>query len=289
MQVLVFNVGSASLKFDLIEAAPATASPSQGETLASCIIEGIGGDKPSLSRLEGKNVASKEDIEAKDYGDAAAHAIEWLRVRPDANAKGFDIVAHRVVHGGEEFFRPAVIDDKVVKAINGLDNLAPLHNRSAVEVIESTRRVLGPQQRMVATFDTIFHHTLPPAAFTYALPHDLTEKHHIRRYGFHGLSYRYLLTRYCELTKRQIKEVSLITMHLESGCSICAIRNGESVETSMGFTPLEGLVMGKRSGDRSRAGWISRTLREADGGGSREAFEPRVGTAGNVRDLSRHP
>ena len=261
MQVLVFNAGSASLKFDLVQGNAGQTSASQGKQLVSCIIEGIGSEKATLSVLDGKDVASKEEIAAEDYGQAAAHAIEWLKSNEDSESLEFDLVGHRVVHGGDEFDGPAVIEDRVVDAIAALDNLAPLHNMAAVKAIESARRVLGPDKRMVAVFDTTFHRTLPPEAFTYALPHELNQKYGIRRYGFHGLSHSYLLSRYCELTARKREEVSLLTMHLESGSSICAIRNGESVETSMGFTPLEGLVMGKRSGDIDPAlvGFLARS------------------------------
>lgn len=249
MRVLVFNAGSASLKFDLVNIREDASGPSSGRKLVSAIIEGIGGDSPSLSLLNGKDVAEKSSFAAKDYAHAASAAIQWLRENESKGDFRFDLIGHRVVHGADRFDGPAAIDNHVISSIKELDKLAPLHNQAAVEVIESTRKVLGDGQRMIAAFDTSFHRSLPPAAYTYALPFDLIQKHGIRRYGFHGLSHRYLALRYCELTGSAIDSVRLMTTHLESGASICAIRDGQPVETSMGFTPLEGLVMGKRSGD----------------------------------------
>lgn len=249
MRILVFNAGSASLKFDLVEIASVDASPSSGRKQVSAIIEGIGGESTSLSLLQGKDVAEKTSFKARDYAKAAAGAVDWLRNSKNKGQTDFDIVGHRVVHGAGEFDKPALIDADVIEQIRGLDKLAPLHNQAAIEVIESSRKVLGNDQRMIAVFDTAFHRTLAPAAFTYALPLELIEKHGIRRYGFHGLSHRYLMMRYGELTGRSPEDVRLLTTHLESGASICAIDRGHSVETSMGFTPLEGLVMGKRCGD----------------------------------------
>lgn len=248
MQVLVFNAGSSSLKFDVVEMEARAPSPSAGHKLVSAIIEGIGSDQVMLSLLDGKDTASKQPFKAESYGAAAKGALDWLR-KEHKEEGAFDILGHRVVHGADRFDGPAPIDDHVVSAIRELDKLAPLHNEAAAEVIDAVRDVMGRKQRMTAVFDTSFHRTLPAAAFTYALPFDIAAKHRIRRYGFHGVSHRYLSMRFCELTGRAAENVRVVTTHLESGASICAVRGGKPVETSMGFTPLEGLVMGKRCGD----------------------------------------
>jgi acetate kinase len=160
-----------------------------------------------------------------------------------------DAVGHRVVHGGPEFRAPTLVDDAVVAAIRELENLAPLHNASSLAGIRASREALGPGVPMVAVFDTAFHAGLPERAWRYAIPHELTERHGIRRFGFHGISYRAVLDRYCAITGTPEERATIVALHLGSGCSAAAIQNGRSVDTSMGFTPLEGLVMGSRSGD----------------------------------------
>jgi acetate kinase len=154
-----------------------------------------------------------------------------------------------VVHGGDRFASAALIDDGVVDALDGLSDLAPLHNPGALSGIRAARKILGDSVPMVAVFDTSFHHTLSESAATYAIPYELAQKHKIRRYGFHGLAHQYDSARYAELNGKPAAEVKVVTLHLGNGCSASAIRNGRSVDTSMGFTPLEGLVMGTRSGD----------------------------------------
>jgi acetate kinase len=248
----VFNAGSASLKFDMVEADPVQSSPHDGRTLVSGIIEGIGKAESTLSRYHGKDSTEEAKLSVHDYAGATREALHWIsRQRlPDLpSSDSLDIVAHRVVHGGNTFERATVIDDRVIAEIEQLEELAPLHNDPAVQVIRASRKELGQAHKMVAGFDTVFHRSLPPVAYHYALPADLVERHQIRRYGFHGLSHEYLLYRYCELTSTPREEASLVTLHLESGCSACAIHKGKPVDTSMGFTPLEGLVMGTRSGD----------------------------------------
>jgi acetate kinase len=169
-------------------------------------------------------------------------------------------VGHRVVHGGDRFATSVLIDDEVIAAIEGLNELAPLHNPACVSGIRAARAVLGPAVPMVAVFDTAFHQTLPDYASVYAIPYDLTVRHGIRRYGFHGIAHRYVTLRYSEITATPWDRVNIITLHLGNGCSASAIRGGRSVDTSMGFTPLEGLVMGTRSGDLDPAlvGYLAR-------------------------------
>jgi acetate kinase len=160
-----------------------------------------------------------------------------------------EAVGHRVVHGGSKLVVPTLITPAVVRALESLNELAPLHNPAALQGIRAARRILGARLPMVAVFDTAFHSTIPRYAATYALPRELTERHHIRRYGFHGLAHEFMLRRYAELQRIPVSRATIITLQLGNGCSVTAIRNGKSVDTSMGFTPLEGLVMGTRSGD----------------------------------------
>ncbi len=157
-------------------------------------------------------------------------------------------VGHRVVHGGEQYAASALIDDDVVKAIEKNVELAPLHNPPNLIGIREAQAVL-PQVKQVAVFDTAFHQTMPPAAYLYGLPYELYEKYKIRRYGFHGTSHRYVAARAMELLKRDPENTNVITCHLGNGASVTAIEHGISIDTSMGFTPLEGLMMGTRSGD----------------------------------------
>ncbi|MCU1235259.1 MAG: Acetate kinase [Candidatus Solibacter sp.] len=244
MRILVFNAGSASLKFDLIAA---------GEKLFSGAIEGIGKPGTTFSRMAGKEVAHKEPIDVRSYGAATRRAYGFIREQPE-------IIAHRVVHGGERFAGPTILDEAVIAQIEALEEIAPLHNASAIEVIRTAREIAGDATPMVAVFDTVFHRSIPKRARTYAIPVDLAARNGIHRYGFHGISHEYMSQRYEQLTGRSRKTSKLITLHLESGCSACAIDNGVSVDTSMGFTPLEGLVMGMRCGDIDPAiiGYLAR-------------------------------
>lgn len=244
--LLIFNTGSASLKFELIEASADPHQLAQQPKRLSGILEHLG-DQARLSLLEGKRTVHQEPVPAANYAQAARLVLDGLSNNRWGHLPQPQAVGHRVVHGGPDFGAPARIDDDVVRRIEALEELAPLHNQAAVEVIQVTRSCLDLP--MAAVFDTVFHRTMPPAAHTYALPLELAQKHGVRRYGFHGLSHEYLARRFAQLTGQPSGQVNLVTMHLESGCSACAIHNGCSVDTSMGFTPLEGLVMGKRSGD----------------------------------------
>ncbi len=158
-------------------------------------------------------------------------------------------VGHRVVHGGELFTESTVITDEVLKGIEECIDLAPLHNPNNIKGILASRQVFGPKLPQVAVFDTSFHHSIPEHAYLYAVPYHLYRRHHIRRYGFHGTSHRYVADRYRALRALTKEQTHVITLHLGNGCSATAIRGGRSVDTSMGMTPLEGLVMGTRSGD----------------------------------------
>jgi acetate kinase len=246
MKVLVFNCGSSSLKFQLIETAAAPKSTADEVKLARGIVDRIGG-AASLRFEAAGSPEEPQQATVASHEEAVAKVIEWLHLNPSLQA--FDAVGHRVVHGGERFTSSVCIDEPVVAALDGLCEIAPLHNPASVSGIRAARSVLGAAMPMVAVFDTSFHRTLPEYAFTYAIPHELSTKHQIRRYGFHGLAHQYSVLRYGELTGTAKEGVNVVTIHLGNGCSACAIRGGESVDTSMGFTPLEGLVMGTRAGD----------------------------------------
>jgi acetate kinase len=236
--VLVLNAGSSSLKFRLSEVEGGSAPVRE---LARGIVERIG-----------------TEARARDHRDAVRRVIEQLPVT--LGPTRIDAVGHRVVHGGDRFGRPTPIDDHMLEALEALEDLAPIHNGPSVAVIRASRELLGPAVPMVAVFDTAFHANLPEHASRYAIPYELAERHGIRRFGFHGTSYRYVLARYREVAGRPDGGRALVVFHLGSGCSAAAIRDGVSVDTSMGFTPLEGLVMGTRAGDLDPAlvGYLAR-------------------------------
>jgi acetate kinase len=194
-----------------------------------------------------------------DHAEAARRVLRWLGDVAMLGAGGIAAVGHRVVHGGERFVEPTILDEGVIQAIEKLSHLAPLHNGPALSAIRAARAVLGPALPMVATFDTAFHRTMPEQASQYAIPRELAEKHGIRRYGFHGLAHRYMVERFAAVTGTPLEKVKVITLQLGNGCSAAAVKGGRSVDTSMGFTPLEGLMMGTRSGDvdPSLAGFLA--------------------------------
>ena len=252
MNVLAINCGSSTLKFRLL-------AVGEGERrLVGGIVKRIGAD--SALSIEADEVEPSESpIEAADHAEATARVLAWVDGRGLLRAGGIDAVGHRVVHGGERFREPTVIDDDVVAGIDALSSLAPLHNRPALAAIRAVERVLGGGVPAVATFDTAFHRTLPERAGRYAIDAQLAERHDIRRYGFHGLAHRFMSERFAALAGRPVEDVTLVTLQLGNGCSATAIERGRSVDTSMGFTPLEGLMMGTRSGDvdPSLAGFLA--------------------------------
>jgi len=224
--VLVINSGSSSVKYQLVE-------PGSGRALAAGLVERIGetgspaGDHEAALRLA--------------FGELSAAGI-------DLSTCGLAAVGHRVVHGGGEFYRPTLLDDERIAALDKLSELAPLHNPPALSGIEVARRLL-PGVPHIAVFDTAFFHDLPLEAATYAIDRDVSRCWQIRRYGFHGTSHRYVSERAAEFLGRPPPEVNQIVLHLGNGCSASALDGGRPVDTSMGMTPLEGLVMGSRSGD----------------------------------------
>jgi len=221
-----------------------------GEEVASGIVERIG-EAESRIRHEARGEETSRPVEAPDHRSALALVVEHLTTGSHAVLSGLDdidAVGHRVVHGGERFTESVRIDEKVIEAVEACVPLAPLHNPPNLVGIRAAMELM-PRVPHVAVFDTAFHQTLGPHAFLYAIPYRLYEEHGIRRYGFHGTSHRYVTLAAAEMLGRPVDEVNLITCHLGNGCSVTAVRAGRSADTSMGLTPLEGLVMGTRSGD----------------------------------------
>lgn len=259
MKVLVLNCGSSSLKFQVIEPNTAAVPGGRDHRLARGLIDRIGGEATCTLTAAGCT-PYRETALIRNHEEAVRRVLAWLDSNNATVLRKLDAVGHRVVHGGDRFTTPVLIDDEVMAALEALNDLAPLHNPACLNGIRAARSVLGPAVPMVAVFDTAFHHTLPDYASVYAIPHELSLRHGIRRYGFHGLAHRYLTLRYAEIMTMPGDQVNIITLHLGNGCSASAIRGGRSVDTSMGFTPLEGLVMGTRSGDLDPAlvGYLAR-------------------------------
>ncbi len=246
MNVLVINAGSSSLKYQLL-------NPATGDLLAKGLCERIGIDgkftyKPQVA---GKAKLDAVDVAMPTHAEAIEAVLNAL-VDPEngviASMKEIDAVGHRVVHGGEKFASSVVITDEVMAAIEECNPLAPLHNPANIIGIKACQAKM-PGVPMVAVFDTAFHQTMPPKAYTYAIPYEYYENDKMRRYGFHGTSHRYVSQRCAELLGKPIEDLKIVSCHLGNGSSITAIDGGKSVDTSMGLTPLAGLPMGTRSGD----------------------------------------
>ena len=258
MNVLVVNTGSSSLKFQLFNMKDET-------WLARGICERIGSKEAFMVyEKNGAEDEIKTSIVASNHDEAFKYVFESLVDKSNGainDLSEIGAIGHRVVHAGEKFAASVLIDDSVVAALNDCVELAPLHNPPNITGIKACRSLM-PDVPMVGVFDTAFHQTIPKEAFMYGLPYELYEKYGVRRYGFHGTSHRYVSAKAAELLGKRLEEVSLVTCHLGNGSSISAIKNGKSVDTSMGFTPLEGLVMGTRSGDIDPAiiGFISEKL-----------------------------
>ncbi|HET9016860.1 MAG TPA: acetate kinase [Thermomicrobiaceae bacterium] len=249
--VLVLNVGSSSIKYQLLELDPADANgQGPGTRLATGIVDRIGGAGAGTlaHRQPGADPYERSETFA-DHGQALAAVLAAFRdAGPDLAKLELTAVGHRVVHGGSEFTQATVIDDAVLAKIREMVPLAPLHNPANITGIEGARRAF-PDVPQVAVFDTAFHQTLPPAAYTYAVPSEWRERYAVRRYGFHGTSHEYVSRRAAAFLGRPLGDTNVIVLHLGNGASVSAVEGGRSVETSMGLTPLEGLVMGTRSGD----------------------------------------
>lgn len=236
--VLVINSGSSSLKYQVVD-------PDSGESRASGLVERIGEESSSVP----------------DYDAALRRAFDTLADDGiDLKASGIVAVGHRVVHGGNIFYQPTLLDDAVIGRLHELSELAPLHNPPALKGIEVARKLL-PDLAHIAVFDTGFFHDLPSAAATYAIDRDLAQRYQIRRYGFHGTSHHYVSEQAAAFLDRSVGDLKQIVLHLGNGCSASAIAGSRPLDTSMGLTPLEGLVMGTRSGDidPSVIGYLSHT------------------------------
>jgi acetate kinase len=234
----VINSGSSSLKFSVL-------NPESEQLLASGIAERLGTEQACLNITDLEGNKRKEEIQHADHRKALLRIIDILE-----NTGPFDVsaVGHRIVHGGEDFREAALITEKILLRIEELAELAPLHNPAAAQGIRISTE-LFPGKPQVAVFDTAFHQTLPPYAFHYAIPYEYYEKYRFRKYGFHGTSHHFVALQAAKILEKPFIETQLISAHLGNGCSATAIRGGHSLDTTMGLTPLEGLVMGTRSGD----------------------------------------
>ena len=246
MKVLVLNSGSSSIKFQLFDSAG-------WRPLASGSVTRIGEADGEIRAKwldgEGRQQTREDHLPITSHQDGIDRIIAGLRQSGVlADLSELAAIGHRVVHGGERFQAPTVVDDEVARAIRDMIPLAPLHNPANLDGIEVVRR-LFPQVPSVAVFDTAFHQTMPRTAYRYAIPEYLYREHRVRRYGFHGTSHRYVGERAAVLLGKPFQTCNLITLHLGNGASATAIRGGKSIDTSMGMTPLEGLVMGTRCGD----------------------------------------
>ena len=243
MNVLVINCGSSSLKFQLINS-------DTEAVLAKGLCERIGIDG-SLTYQPAGGEKTTENKAMPTHTEAIQFVIDALTDAERGVVKSLDeigAVGHRVVHGGEKFASSAVITDEMIKAVEECNDLAPLHNPANLIGIAACKELM-PNTPMVGVFDTAFHQTMPEEAYMYGLPYEYYEKYKVRRYGFHGTSHSFVSKRTAEIMNKPYNEVKTIVCHLGNGASICAVKNGKSVDTSMGLTPLEGLVMGTRSGD----------------------------------------
>ncbi|MCX7841580.1 MAG: acetate kinase [Clostridia bacterium] len=243
MKVLVINTGSSSLKYQLIDM-------TNESVLAKGVCDRIGLEHAFLKQTsrDGDPVVIEKDLyNHKVAIQEVINALTDKKIGVISSMSEISAVGHRVVHGGEKFSDSVVINDEVMKAIKDCIELAPLHNPPNVVGIEACQAIM-PGIPMIAVFDTAFHQTMPKHAYIYALPYEIYEKYRLRKYGFHGTSHKYVAERAAAMLKKPIEDLKIITCHLGNGASICAVNGGKSVETSMGFTPLQGLAMGTRSG-----------------------------------------
>ncbi|MBQ9933089.1 MAG: acetate kinase [Ruminiclostridium sp.] len=242
MKILVINAGSSSLKYQLLD-------PDTQEVLAKGLCERIGIDGHLKHTPTGKDVFDA-DVDMPDHEVAIKEVLNIMMHNHYGvinSMDEIDAVGHRVVHGGEEFTKSVLIDRKVLKGIRDCVPLAPLHNPANLIGIEACEDVM-PGKPMVAVFDTAFHQTMPPKAYIYAVPYRWYTENKVRRYGFHGTSHQYVCQRAADMLGRPLEELRIVTCHLGNGASTCSVKFGQSIDTSMGFTPQDGLPMGTRSG-----------------------------------------
>jgi acetate kinase len=249
MKILVLNCGSSSIKFQLIETDSELIESNTDRCIAKGSVDRIGTDEATLSVTVPPNPCKSTTQELLDHQAALTGVISALKeCHAVADISQIQAVGHRMVHGGERFAASVMIDEEVEKEIQHCVELAPLHNPHNLRGYYVARKVM-PQVPQVAVFDTAFHQSMPPRAYVYGLPYSYYRRYRIRRYGFHGTSHRYVAFRYRQIFGKAREEVNLISTHLGNGCSMTAIEKGHSVDTSMGFTPQEGLLMGTRCGD----------------------------------------
>ena len=244
MNILVINCGSSSLKYQLID------SESE-KVLAKGLCERIAIDGSAITHQPAGGEKVKTEVPMANHTDAVKYVIEKLIDPKVGVLKSLDeigAVGHRIVHGGEKFASSVVIDDEVMKAVEQCNDLAPLHNPANLIGINSCKEIM-PGVPMVAVFDTAFHQTMPKEAYLYGLPYEYYEKYKVRRYGFHGTSHDFVSNRVAEILDKKREDLKIIVCHLGNGASVSAVKNGKCVDTSMGLTPLEGLIMGTRTGD----------------------------------------
>lgn len=244
MNVLIINCGSSSLKFQLINA-------NTEELIAKGLCERIGIDGSRMVYSPVGREKKTIEMSLQNHTDAISQVLKLLTDKEDGVVKSLseiDAVGHRIVHGGEKFAQSAIITDEVIKTIEDCNDLAPLHNPANLIGILACKELMKDIP-MVAVFDTAFHQTMPEKAYLYGIPYELYEKYGIRRYGFHGTSHSYVAKQAAILLKKELKELKVIVCHLGNGASVSAVKHGECIDTSMGLTPLEGLIMGTRSGD----------------------------------------
>ncbi len=248
MKVLVINCGSSSLKYQLI-------NMDNEEVLAKGICERIGIEGSFLKHQSGEGDKITIEKPMPTHTEAIQSVLEALTDSNHGvikNMSEINAVGHRVVHAGEKYATSVIINDEVMVALNECIELAPLHNPPNIIGIEACKKIM-PNVPMVGVFDTAFHQTMPKEAYIYAIPYEMYEKYKIRRYGFHGTSHKYVAETAAEFLEKPLSELKIITCHLGNGASVAAVKNGKSIDTSMGFTPLEGLAMGTRSGDMDPA------------------------------------
>ena len=259
MDVLALNCGSSTLKFALFDFPPEPADAEPRAVRARGLVDAVGGE--ATLRTSAPQLGAVALGPVSDHATAVGLLLRWLDgLEPRAEPA---VVGHRVVHGGSRFDAPTLLSDAVLDAIEEVSALAPLHNRPALDVMRATREALGVDIAMAASFDTAFYRSMPPRAANYAIPEELASRHGLRRYGFHGLAHGFMAERAATLLGRPLGELRLVTLQLGAGCSAAAVDRGRSVDTSMGLTPLEGLMMAARSGDVDPS--LAAVLAERDG------------------------
>lgn len=266
MKILVINCGSSSLKYQLIDS-------SSEEVLAKGLCERIGIAGSAITHQPAGKEKVKSEVPMPDHTQAVMYVIEKLmdkEVGVINSMDEIDAVGHRIVHGGEKFAGSVVLNEEVLKAIEECNDLAPLHNPANLVGINSCREIM-PNVPMVGVFDTAFHQTMPEKAYLYGLPLEYYKNHKVRRYGFHGTSHDFVSKRAAQILGRNVEDMKIIVCHLGNGASVSAVANGKSVDTSMGLTPLEGLIMGTRSGDLDPA--IITFLAEKEGISEKEVID----------------